>query len=387
MGIAPPTQAGPIVGDGVSHLRIGPLLINVSQPTFDTEVENEVLAAIRSGQLAQGPRVEKLESMIAGLTNCRYVVAVTSGTAALELALSLLDLQPGDEVLTTPFTFGATVNAIIHSGATATFVDVDLDGLMDIELIPQGISDRTRAIVPVHLYGQPVDLRSVALPPNLTVVEDAAQALGARIAGIPVGGLGIGCFSFYATKNVTTGEGGAISTNIPEIAERARIFRNQGMVDRYEYVVPGRNLRMTDLQAALGIPQMSRISDIQRIRSHNANRLIKGLSGIPGLRLPSSGPKKTHVWHQFTVRVTNEAFVGRDTLKSQLGSRGIGTGIYYPRPLTDYPCFREHPQVRVGDLPNSRLLSSQVLSLPVHHGLVDADIDKIVTEVRHALSA
>jgi dTDP-4-amino-4,6-dideoxygalactose transaminase len=362
-------------------------LINVSQPTFDTEVENEVIAAIRSGQIAQGPRVEKLEAMIADLTNCRFVVAVTSGTAALELALSLLDLHPGDEVLTTPFTFGATVNAIIHSGATATFVDVDPDGLMDVELIPEGISDRTRAIVPVHLYGQPVDLRSVALPPNLTVVEDAAQALGAGIGGNPVGGLGIGCFSFYATKNVTTGEGGAISTNIPDFAERARIIRNQGMVDRYEYVVPGRNLRMTDLQAAMGIPQISRISEIQSIRSHNANRLMEGLAGIPGLRLPSLHSERRHVWHQFTVRVTNEASVGRDALKNRLASRGIGTGIYYPRPLTDYPAFREHPQVRVSDLPNSRLLSSQVLSLPVHHGLVDADIDKIMTEVRHALGA
>jgi dTDP-4-amino-4,6-dideoxygalactose transaminase len=362
-------------------------LINLSQPRFDAEVENEVLAVIRSGRIAQGPRVEKLESLIAGISDCRYVVAVSSGTVALELALTLLDLKPGDEVVTSPFTFGATLNAIIHSGATATFVDVDLDGLMDVELIQERITDRTRTIVPVHLYGQPVDLRSIELAPNVTVVEDAAQALGAEVDGKAVGGLGIGCFSFYATKNVTTGEGGAITTNEPDLAERARILRNQGMRDRYEYVVPGRNLRMTDLQAALGIPQISRLSEIHRTRVNNASRLLEGLSGIPGLELPSIRTGRSHVWHQFTVRVTNEARLSRDALQIELCSRGIGTGVYYPKALIDYPCYNQHPQVRVCDVPNSRLLSSQVLSLPVHHGLVEADIDKIVLEVRNALGA
>ena len=362
-------------------------MINVSQPSFDAEVENEVLAAIRSGQLAQGPRVERLESLIAAITDCRYAVAVTSGTVALELALTLLDLNPGDEVVTTPFTFGATLNAIVHSGATATFVDVDLDGLMDVELIQERITDRTRAILPVHLYGQPVDLEPIKLSPSVTVVEDAAQALGAEVDGKPVGGLGIGCFSFYATKNVTTGEGGVITTNVAGFAERAKLLRNQGMVDRYEYVVPGRNLRMTDLQAAVGIPQISRLSLIHRTRAQNASRLLEGLSGIPGLELPVERPGRRHAWHQFTVRVTNEARLTRDALKHELANRGIGSGVHYPKALIDYDCYKQHPLVRVSDVPNSRLLASEVLSLPVHHSLVEADIDKIVMEVRNSLGA
>lgn len=362
-------------------------MIEISKPTFDEEVENEVLAVIRSGQIAQGPKVEQLESLLSAITGCSHVVAVTSGTVALELALALLDLKPGDEILTSPFTFGATLNAIIHAGATATFVDVDQDGLMNVDLIDERITGRTRALIPVHLYGLPVDLGHFKTDASIFIVEDAAQALGAEVNGKSVGGLGLGCFSFYATKNVTTGEGGAITTNDRVLAENARILRNQGMRARYEYVVPGHNLRMTDLQAALGIPQLKRLTAINHARTRNATRLMTELSGIPGLKVPAPRAHRTHAWHQFTVKVTAEARLTRDDLQSQLAAQGIRSGIYYPKALTDYPCFSEHPQVRVTDVPNSRLLASEVLSLPVHHGLHDADIDRIVKEVRDALGA
>ena len=359
-------------------------MIRISQPMLGADVEAEVLAVLRSGHLAQGSKVAELEAFFSELTGCEYAIAVTSGTVALELSLSLLDLQAGDEVLTTPFTFGATLNAIIHSGATATFVDVDEDGLMDVDAIADQLTPRTKALIPVHLYGLPVDLDSLDPPAGLMIVEDAAQAIGSQVAGRSVGSFGLGCFSLYATKNVTTGEGGVVTTNDSELAARARIVRNQGMRDRYDYLVPGHNYRMTDLQAAVGIPQLRRLERMNSDRAANASRLRAGLADLVGLQLPSERPGRTHVWHQFTVRVAEESGLNRDQLAKILDSKGIATGIYYPRLVFDYPCYRSHPQVLIRPMPKAQTLAGQVVSLPVHPGLTEADIDHIVKEVRNA---
>ena len=216
-------------------------------------------------------------------------------------------IGPGDEVITSPFTFVATLNAILHAGATVRFVDVGDDFTIDPVQVATAIGPRTRAVMPVHLYGCPAAMEPIATAVadrSIVLVEDAAQALGAQVGGRPAGSFGTGCFSFYATKNVTTGEGGAVTTDDDEVAETVRMLRDQGQRASYGYGLPGFNLRMTELQAALGVAQMARLPDIVDARRRNAGLLTEGLAGIEGLLLPVEPPGRWHVYHQYTVRVT-----------------------------------------------------------------------------------
>jgi dTDP-4-amino-4,6-dideoxygalactose transaminase len=332
--------------------------------------------------------VRRLEALFAAVTGVPHAVAVNSGTTALVAALQVLDLVPGDEVITSPFTFVATLNAILHAGATVRFADVSTrDFCVDPDLVETG--DRTRVLMPVHLYGQPADmgrLARLATRAGVTIVEDAAQAVGAAFDGTPVGGYGLGCFSLYATKNVTTGEGGVITTSDAGLADRLRLLRNQGMRQRYSYELPGHNYRMTDLHAAVGIPQLTRLADINDTRARNAERLTKHLAGLPGLVVPTALPGRTHVWHQYTIRVTEQARVSRDELAARLAKLGVATGVFYPRLAFDHDCYREHPRVVAGETPVARSLTKQVLSLPVHPALTEADLDAIVDAVGSVLA-
>ena len=230
-------------------------VIPITVVRLGDEVEDLVLGVLRSGMIAQGPLVQRLEDEFAAMIGVEHVVAVNNGTTALIAALNVLDLQPGDEVVTSPFTFVATLNAIIEAGATARFADIgDGDFNMAPEATEAAITDRTKVLMPVHLYGQCADmdrLAPLADRNGLVVVEDAAQAHGAAIGDRVAGSWGIGCFSLYATKNLTTGEGGLISTGDASLADRLRVLRNQGMRQRYVYEMAGNNYRMTDLQAAL----------------------------------------------------------------------------------------------------------------------------------------
>jgi perosamine synthetase len=354
------------------------------------EAEPLVLEVLRSGVIAQGPMVKRFEDLFAGLVGVDHAVAVNSGTTALVASMQVLDLRPGDEVLTSPFTFVATLNAILEAGATARFADIGADDFcLDPAAVAAAVGPRTRVLMPVHLYGQMADMNwlvPLAERHGLALVEDAAQAVGATIEGRPAGSYGLGCFSLYATKNVTTAEGGVITTGDAALADRLRVLRNQGMRQRYQYEVPGHNYRMTDLHAALGIPQLGRLAELNELRRHNAELLTKGLVGLPGLRLPATLPGRAHVWHQYTVLVTEEAKVGRDELAARLAERGIGTGVYYPKVVFDYDCYREHPDVIVGDVPIARRVATQALSLPVHPKLSDADLDAIVDAVREELA-
>jgi dTDP-4-amino-4,6-dideoxygalactose transaminase len=242
--------------------------------------------------------------------------------------------------------------------------------------------------MPVHLYGLPADvgaMASVTAAQGVALVEDAAQALGATDRGRAVGSFGVGCFSLYATKNLTSGEGGVVTCDDDELADRLRLLRNQGMRARYEYEVPGHNYRLTDLQAAVAVPQLSRLGVITEQRRKNADALTAGLSDVVGVSCPTVPEERTHVWHQYTVRITHEASVDRDQVARALADRGVGTGIYYPRIVTDHACYRDHPQVRESDVPNARAAASEVLSLPVHPGLSDEDLVTIVDAVRGAL--
>ena len=244
--------------------------------------------------------------------------------------------------------------------------------------------------MPVHLYGQPADMasvRSIAEKCGAAIVEDAAQAHGAAIDGRPVGGAGVATFSFYATKNITTGEGGIVTTDDDDLADRLRLLRNQGMRARYEYETMGTNFRLTDLQGAIALPQLARLDATIEQRQANAARLSAGLAGIAGLITPAVTPGYRHVFHQYTIRLTEDATLDRDKLAAELASRGVQSGIYYPRVVFDYDCYREHPDVVTSDVPDARAAARQVLSLPVHPSLSAADTDHIVDAVRASLGA
>lgn len=366
-------------------------MIPVSAVRLGEEEERRVLDVLRSGHLAQGPVVVELEELFASLAGTRHAVAVSSGTTALVAALEVCDLEPGDEVITSPFTFAATLNAILEAGAIARFADISLDDYcLDAKSAAEVLTDRTRVIMPVHLYGLPADMTAiVGLADDIgaTLVEDAAQAHGAEVDGRRTGSFGLGCFSLYATKNVTTGEGGVITTSDDSTAERLRILRNQGMRARYEYVIAGHNYRMTDLQAAVGVPQIGRLGEMTSARRRNADRLTSGLSDVAGLVLPSEPVGRRHVWHQYTVRVTPDGPLGRDEFVARLAEAGVGAGIYYPGVVFDHECYLTHPQVVVADVPRARAAAAQVVSLPVHPHLSDEDLDTVIRAVRRIMGS
>ena len=236
-------------------------------------------------------------------------------------------------------------------GATARFADVTGDLTLDPAALDALITPRTRAVLPVHLYGLPAamgEISAVAREHGLAVIEDAAQAPGARVGGAPVGSGATAAFSLYATKNITCGEGGLITTGDDEIAARLRLLRNHGMRARYDYAMPGSNYRLTDLQAAVACVQLGRLPAIQADRSRNATLLSAGLAGLRGLILPPAPDGRLHAWHQYTVQVTPEARLDRDQLAKCLDAAGIDSMAYYPRLVHDYPCYHGHPQVTAG---------------------------------------
>ena len=364
-------------------------MITISEPVIGEPEEKLVLEVLRSGRLVKGPMVEQFEDEVGRVAGTRHAIAVNSGTSALIAGLMSNDIGPGDEVITSPFTFVATLNAVLHAGATVRFVDVGDDFIIDPVQVATAIGPRTRAVMPVHLYGCPAAMEPLATAvagKNIVLVEDAAQALGAQVGGRPAGSFGTGCFSFYATKNVTTGEGGAVTTDDDEVAEAVRMLRDQGQRACYGYGLPGFNLRMSELQAALGVAQMARLPDIVEARRRNAGLLTEGLSGIEGLLLPVEPPGRWHVYHQYTVRVTPAARRTRDELRWLLEANEIGCGVYYPRPVFDYPCFRDDPRIARSPTPMAARLAAEVLSLPVHPKLTAADLDRVIDTLRLALT-
>ena len=355
------------------------------------DAEPLVLEVVRSGVIAQGPMVKRFEEAFAKVAGVKHAVAVNNGTTALVAAIQVLDLQPGDEVITSPFTFVATLNAILEAGATARFADIRADDFcIDPDAVAAAVGPRTKVLMPVHLYGQTADmgkLAPLAAEHGLAVVEDAAQAVGATFDGRPAGSFGVGCFSLYATKNVTTAEGGMVTTDDDALADKLRVLRNQGMRARYQYEMAGHNYRMTDLHAALGIPQLTKLDALTAARAKNAAALSEGLAGVPGLTTPAVLPGRSHVWHQYTVLVGEDAAVDRDELSAKLTELGVGSGIYYPRVVFDYDCYRDHPGVAAADVPVASRVATQALSLPVHPALSESDVATIVASVRKVLGA
>jgi perosamine synthetase len=350
----------------------------------------------KSAQLAQGENVATFERRFAEVCLVREAVAVSSGTAALHLALLAHHIGPGDEVITTAFSFAATANVILLVGAIPVFVDIEPDTYtIDPALVERAITPRTKAILPVHLYGHPCDMQRLvplAEAHHLFIIEDACQAHAAQIHGKPVGGFGTGCFSFYATKNMTTGEGGMVTTNDPGIAERVRLLRNHGQKERYYHATLGYNLRMTELQGALGVVQVAKLEQFTERRIAHAAYLTEYLGET--MQTPVTRPGSRHVYHQYTIRVPRN----RDTWVSQLRERGVGTAVHYPLAIHEQPYYRDRAdtfrylsaletggaKLPTGSerLPVTELAARQVLSLPVHPALSPEDLTTIAREVR-----
>jgi dTDP-4-amino-4,6-dideoxygalactose transaminase len=363
-------------------------VIAINRPSLGAEEEALVLEVLRSGRLVKGPMVERFEDAVRRAVGTQHAIAVNSGTSALFAALLANGIGPGDEVITSPFTFVATLNAVLYAGAHPRFVDIGDDYNLDPELVGCALGPATKALMPVHLYGLPADIPSMLEAcerDDLIVVEDAAQSLGATIGERAAGAFGTGCFSFYATKNVTTGEGGVITTDDDRVADAARVVRDQGQRSTYEYVRPGLNFRLTELQAALGVAQMERLREVNEARQRNAKALASGLDGLEGLVLPFVPAGRSHVFHQFTVRITADARMSREELGRSLAAVGIDTGIYYPRPVYEYECFRADRRLRDARAPRAERLAREVISLPVHPGLDSDDLERIIDGVRGCL--
>jgi len=366
-------------------------VIPVTKVAFGPEEEALVLEVLRSGQLAQGAFVERFERDFAALHDVPHAIAVSNGTTALVAAMQALDLGPGDEVITSPFTFVATLNAILEAGASPRFADIGDDFNVRADAVAALVSERTKVLMPVHLFGYMADMDPLVLLANehaFALVEDAAQAIGAQYRGRRAGSFGLGCFSLYATKNLTTGEGGVVTTADDHLADRLRLLRNQGMRARYQYELVGHNYRMTDLAAAVGLPQLAELDEMSSKRRANARFLRAGLAGVPGLvPPPEPEPDRTHVYHQFTVRITSDLGMSRDRFVQALTERGVGCGVYYPRVVFDYDCYRRDPRVEIADVPHAVRCASEVVSLPVHQHLTTIELERIVEVVRDVVGA
>ena len=355
-----------------------PPLIPLSRPWIGPEEKTAVIEVLESGMLAQGPRVAALEAAFASVTGARHAIATSSGTTGLHLALLAHGIGPGDEVITSPFTFIASVNAILFTGAKPVFADIeDTSFNIDPARLEAAITPRTKAVMPVHLYGQPCDMDeicAIARKHNVALVEDAAQAVGATYGGRHVGTFGTAVFSLYATKNVMSGEGGMITTDADDVADMARLLRNHGMRNRYEYEVLGYNFRLTDIHAAIGLAQLGRMDEATRRRRSNAGFLSAHLSRVV---TPVVKEGREHVWHQYTVTLPEG--IDREAAVHQLSRKGIGTGVFYPRGAHRFP----HVHAHTGDvdLPVTDRVAASVLSLPVHPLLSESDLERIAAAV------
>ena len=351
-------------------------MIPIAKPIIgDAELE-AVVAVLRSGHLVQGQVVSQFERRFAEIAKVQHAVAVSSGTAALHVALLAHGVGPGDEVITTPFTFVATANAVLYTGARPVFVDVQEDTLnLDPTLIEAKLTPRTKAILPVHLYGCPADMlaiEAIAARHGLAVIEDAAQAHCAAISERPVGSFGTACYSFYATKNVTSAEGGIVTTNDERIADTLRLLRSHGQRERYHHELLGYNYRMTDLHAAIGLAQLDRLEALTLQRIANAAYLSEHIRGVT---TPSVPVGYRHVFHQYTVRVPD----ARDEAVRLLAAAGVGSSIHYPVPVHKQQLYQDLGYA--DSLPVAEQAAREVLSLPVHPALTTDDLSTVAAEV------
>jgi dTDP-4-amino-4,6-dideoxygalactose transaminase len=354
--------------------------ISIASPQIGDPERERVLDVLDSGQLAAGDVVDEFEREFADYCETDHAIAATNGTAALHAALESVGVSPGSGVITTPFSFVATANAIRFAGGIPLFADIDPE---TYNLDPESVEElvRTRpeqidAIVAVHLYGLPANmdaLRDIADAHDIALVEDAAQAHGARYRGDRVGSLGdVATFSFYPTKNMTSGEGGMITTDRDDVAEAARRFVNHGReTEGYEHVELGHNFRMTNLEAAIGRAQLERLPAFNDRRRENARKLSEQLADAP-VETPTEPDDRRHVYHQYTIRCSE-----REALQQRLANHGVDTAVYYPTAIHQLDAYDDFSP----SMPVAEAASEEALSLPVHPALDEDDIDHITAAI------
>lgn len=344
------------------------------------DVNAAILRVLESCHFTLGPEVAAFEEEFARYCDVRFGVAVNSGTSALHLALLAAGVGPGDEVITVPFTFMATVSAIQYAGATPVFVDIDpATYTMDVSRLEAAITAKTKAIIPVHLYGQPVDMDSlldIARARGLTVIEDAAQAHGAEYKGRRVGSMGhMACFSFYPGKNLGAyGEGGLVATNDASLTRTLRMLRDWGAEKKYEHVLKGYNYRMEAIQGAVlrvKLPLLEQWTEARRAVAGQYDRAFKG----SGVQTPVTMPNVRHVYHIYAIRTAQRA-----RWQEQLQAKGVSSGIHYPTPIHLLPAFSDLGY-GAGSFPHSERAASEVLSLPMYPELSPQQVEEVVAAV------
>jgi perosamine synthetase len=357
-------------------------MIPIARPDLGPEELAAVTEVLASGMIAQGRKVAELEERWAEFVGVKHAIATGNGTLALMSIFAGIGLEPGDEVITVSHTFAATANAILYTGATPVFIDIEPDTyLIDAKKIEAAITPRTRAICPVHLFGLVADMdmiRAIADRHGLIVVEDACQSHGATFRGRKAGSFGHGAFSLYATKNMTTAEGGFVTTNDDRLADWLRLYRNQGMRARYQFEMLGFNFRMTDLAAAIGLAQFAKLARNTARRQAIAAAYDEAFGELP-IGLPITPDGRTHVFHQYTIDVGG----ARDAVVADLREAGVGADIYYPIPVHRQEYIMERGLH--ADLPVTDAAATRTLALPMYPGLTDAEQGQVVDAVQAAV--
>ncbi len=357
-------------------------MVNIANPIIGEEELEGIKEVLNSGMLAQGEVVAKFEKEFSDYLGVEHSKAVSNGTAALDVALKAIGVGKGDEVITSPFSFIASSNCILFQGAKPVFADVKKETFnLDPEKVEEKITSDTKAILPVHLFGQPAEMDAfmdIAEDHDLYLIEDCAQAHGAEYDGKKGGGFGdIGTFSFYPTKNMTTGEGGIVVSDSEELSERADLIRDHGQSKKYTHDILGYNLRMTNLAAAIGRAQLKRLDDWNEKRRKNAYKLTSGIEDIDGLVPPAVADGVKHVFPQYVVKVENDYPLGKEGLREKLHENDIGTAVHYPKIITDQPLYRENGYDG-GQYKNAKGCAEKVFSLPIHPTVSEKDIEDML---------
>ncbi|HUI86007.1 MAG TPA: DegT/DnrJ/EryC1/StrS family aminotransferase [Nitrososphaerales archaeon] len=365
--------------------------IPINKPILGEEEQKAVLEVLSTGRLVDasmegGKRVREFEGKVTNLVGAKHAVAVNSGTAALHTTLMALGIKPGDEVVVPSLTFVATANVVLACGAKPVFVDVKRDYCIDPESFRKAVTRRTKAVIPVHVYGYPADMdevREVASPRGIAVVEDAAESLGATYKGTQTGKLSdAGCFSLYATKVVTSGEGGAVTTDDDGLAERLRLVRNHGMIHGYDTRVLGFNYRLPEIGAAIASVQMDRLEGFLRARAKNARFLNDRVSTAPGVEFTQNADDRTHVYYLYTLHLKKK----RDEIVKALNAAGVGAAVYWKIPVHKAPLYAKLGYGKK-TLKRTEDAARHVISLPVHPGISEPDMQRVANEFLKAVRA
>lgn len=368
------------------------------RPMIGDEEINEVIDTLKSDWITTGPKTHKFEELFKEYIGCEHAIALNSCTAGLHLSLVAIGIQEGDEVITSPFTFAATANVIIHQKAKPAFVDVEEDTYnIDAERIGEAISDKTRAIIPVHYAGHSCEMDKIlkiAKEYGLTVIEDAAHALGATYKGRKIGTIGDATsFSFYATKNITTGEGGMLTTDSDELAEKIRVFSLHGISKDawkryssegswyYEVLYPGYKYNMTDIQASMGIHQLKKLEQMQERREEIAKIYTETFENMPEIIPPTDKKHVRHAWHLYPIQInTNLLRIDRNNFIEALKAENIGTSVHFI-PLHLHPYYRDRFGFKRGDYPNAEYVYEREVSLPIYPKMTDKDVEDVITAI------